>query len=64
MKKKKAAPPKETTSAGFLAMLGVGALFLLYVAKAGSHSRLKGKIVSKKGLYVIFLKKLGKDLRG
>ena len=41
-----------------------GALFLLYAAKAGRHSRLKGKIRVKKGLYVIFLKKLGKDLRG
>ena len=56
---KKAAPPKETTSAGFLAMLGGGALFLLYATKAGRHSRLKGKIRVKKGTLCDFFEKIG-----
>ena len=59
MKKKKAAPPKETTSAGFLAMLGGADIIFLYAAKAGRHSRLKGKIRVKKGTLCDFFEKIG-----
>ena len=39
--------------------LAVGALFLLYAAKAGRHSRLKGKIRVKKGTLCDFFEKIG-----